>query len=212
MMPSSTNKLQILLQLFWTFFRIGPATFGGGYAMIPLIERETVTKRKWIDKQEMSDLISIAGSAPGGVGVNASAFIGHRLGGIAGAVAAIIGITLPTFLIVFLLSYLYVQFGDHPKLEAALKGIHGAIIALILIAAYKMAKSSVFDKTTVAIALSALAVLLLTEINPVIAIVSGLFIGIILVRIKMLLGIKVYTEKQPPHLKEEEPMYPEYYI
>ncbi|MCQ6559174.1 chromate transporter [Paenibacillus mendelii] len=210
-MPTTTNRLQILLQLFWTFFRIGPATFGGGYAMIPLIERETVTKRKWIDKQEMSDLISIAGSAPGGVGVNASAFIGHRLGGIGGAIAAIIGITLPTFLIVFILSFFYVQFGDNPKLEAALKGIHGAIIALILIAAYKMAKSSVFDKTTVTIALSALAVLLLTEINPIIAIVSGLFIGIILVRIKMLLGIKVFTEKQPRRSKEEI-VYPEYYI
>src|SRR5690606_3195030 len=113
------QQLRMLLPLFWTFFRIGPATFGGGYAMISLIEHETVTKRNWIDEQEFSNLISIAGSAPGGVGVNAAAFIGYRLAGIGGAVVSIIGITLPTFLIVLGLSFLYISMDGNPKVAAA---------------------------------------------------------------------------------------------
>jgi len=205
------QQLRMLIPLFWTFFRIGPATFGGGYAMISLIEHETVTKRGWIDEQELSDLVSIAGSAPGGVGVNAAAFIGYRMAGIAGAVCAIIGITMPTFLIVLGLSFLYMNMDGNPKVAAAMKGIQAAVIALILSAAYRMAKTSLFDLSTIIIAIATLAVLVFTGMNPIYAILSGLVIGIGNITVKMFLGLKVRTEKEKPKQRDEG-VYLEYYI
>lgn len=205
-------KAGLLLQLFWVFVRIGPVTFGGGYAMIPMIEREISIKRKWLDEEQMDEILSLAGAAPGGVGVNAAAFIGYRLAGISGAIAAIAGITIPTFIIVCFLSAVYSQWADQPKVISALKGIHGAVIALILVAAYRMARNAIFDKTTAAIAMGIMVVLLVSGINPIYMIVIGLFIGFILIKTKQLLGIEIRTEKERLDYSDEDSNYPEYYI
>ncbi|MBP1991978.1 chromate transporter [Paenibacillus eucommiae] len=204
-------RISILAQIFWVFFRIGPSSFGGGYAMIPLIEREVVQKRKWMEQSEISELVLIAGSAPGGVGVNSAVFIGHHKAGVAGACMAVLGITLPTFVIVFLLSIFNHYFEHNHKIAAALKGIHGAIVALILIAGYKMAKTSLLDKTTIAIVIAALGLLLLTSIHPITVLASGL-VGILLVKVKELLGLKVQMEKTPEPSSEQQLVFPEYYI
>ncbi len=209
--PSSTRGLSMWIELFWVFFKIGPATFGGGYAMIPIIEREVVERRGWIQQDEMNDLLSVAGSAPGGVGVNASAFVGYRMAGVFGAVAATLGITLPTFLIVFVLSLFYSLFHDQPKVAAAFQGIKGAVIGLIAVAAYRMGKSSLFDWTTIIVATAALMLLLLTGLNPIFLILSGLVIGLLIVRIKKALGIHIRTEKKRSSGKNT-PTYIEYYI
>ncbi|WP_084146599.1 chromate transporter [Paenibacillus wynnii] len=205
-------KAGLLFQLLWIFVRIGPVTFGGGYAMIPMIEREISIKRKWLDEEQMDEILSLAGAAPGGVGVNAAAFIGYRLAGIRGAIAAIAGITIPTFIIVCFLSAVYSQWADQPKVIAALKGIHGAVIALILVAAYRMARNAIFDKTTAAIAMVIMVVLLVSGINPIYMIVIGLFIGFILIKTKQLLGIEIRTEKERLDYSDEDSNYPEYYI
>jgi len=202
----------VLFQLFWVFVRIGPVTFGGGYAMIPLIEREISTRRKWLDETEMDEILSLAGAAPGGVGVNAAAFIGYRLGGILGAIIAIAGITLPTFFIVCVLSAVYSQLAGEPKVIAAMKGIHGAVIALILVAAYRMAKNAIFDKTTAITAVIILITLLVAKINPVYMILVGLIIGFIYLPVKQLLGFHIRTEKDNLKYADEESNYPEYYI
>ncbi|MCA0756177.1 chromate transporter [Paenibacillus sp. N4] len=206
------SRAALLLRLFWTFFKIGPSTFGGGYAMIPAIEREVAEKRKWLDAQEMSDMLSVAGSAPGGVGVNASAFIGYRLAGVAGAVAAVLGIALPTFLIVLGLGLVYRLMDGNPKVEAALLGIQGAILALILVSAYKMAKASLFDKTTTAIFIFSLTLMTITSFNPVFAIAAGLAAGIVCIGIKTLLGRRISTEKQRTSHTPGSSYYLEYYI
>ncbi|OMF26492.1 chromate transporter [Paenibacillus sp. FSL H8-0548] len=189
------NGTSLLFQLFWTFVKIGPVTFGGGYTMIPMIEKEIVDKRKWITRQEMNDLMSLAGAAPGGIGVNASAFLGYRMGNIPGAIAATLGITLPSFIIVFLLSAFYAAFQSEPKVEAAFKGIHGAIIGLIATAAFKMGKTALFDWTTILISVCSLALLLLTKISPTAMILFGLGFGIVLIRLKQLLGLTIQTER-----------------
>lgn len=212
MSTNAKTRVSLLFQLFWAFLRIAPVTFGGGYAMIPMIEREITAKRKWISEAEMDDILSLAGSAPGGVGVNASAFIGYRLGGVFGAIAAIAGITIPTFIIVCLMSSGYSQFADHPKVDAAMKGIHGAVIALIMLAAYRMAKNAVFDKTTCATAIIVLVVLLVSGINPIYMIAIGLVIGIVLLQVKQMLGLQVRTERECLDYSNEEAKYPEYYI
>lgn len=209
MLPFFPTKLTLFIQLFWVFFKIGPSTFGGGYAMIPVLEREIVDKRKWISSDEMNDLMSLAGSAPGGVGVNASAFLGYRMGKIPGAIIATLGITLPTFLIVFAISGIYALFEDEPKVQAAFKGIHGAIIGLIAVAAYKMGKTSLFDRTTRFIACAALMVLLFTGLNPTFMILIGLALGIIVISVKRKLGLSVKTERTSS--AEMLPMI-EYYI
>lgn len=202
-------KIHLLWNLFWIFFKIGPATFGGGYAMIPIIEREVVMKRQWITTQEMNDLLAIAGSAPGGVGVNASTFLGYRMGKISGAIAAVLGITLPTFMIVFALSAFYSFFQDQPKVQAAFQGIHGAVIGLIAVAAYRMGKNALFDRSTIVVAIGALITLLITGLNPIFMIVFGLGIGILIIQAKKKLGMTTRTEKEE---HDRIPPTIEYYI
>jgi chromate transporter len=180
--------------------------------MIPMIEREICTKRKWLDEDEMDEILSLAGAAPGGVGVNAAAFIGYRLVGVKGAIAAIAGITIPTFMIVCLLSAVYSQLADQPKVIAAMKGINGAVIALILVAVYRMAKNAIFDKTTAVTAMVVPIILLIFGMNPIYVIAVGLMIGFVYLHIKQLMGLEVRTEKDSLDYSEEESNYPEYYI
>lgn len=206
-----TQRMNTLWQIFCVFFKIGPSTFGGGYAMIATIEEEIVHRKGWMNQEEMGDMVSISGSAPGGVAVNSAAFIGYRLGGIAGAVTAVTAITLPTFIIVFLLSLLSYFFKDNAKVAAALKGIHAAVVSLIIVAAFKMWKSSVLDAATLVIAGIAVALLLFTGIHSFYLILGGPIAGIIVVLIKRKCGMTVRTEKARTEDKQEL-HFPEYYI
>ncbi|MBU5671385.1 chromate transporter [Paenibacillus brevis] len=205
------QKLDLLWRIFRVFFKIGPSTFGGGYAMIATIEQEIVQKKGWMNEEEMGDMISVSGSAPGGVAVNSAAFIGYRLGGVAGALVAVIAITLPTFLIVFLLSYLSFMFKDHVKVQAALKGIHAAVVALIIVAAKKMWKTAILDAATLILAAVSLLLLLFTGIHSFYLILGGPIIGILVVLFKRKRGMSVTTEKTRPE-QHHELQFPEYYI
>lgn len=212
-MQADRNGRKLLFPLFWVFFRIGPSTFGGGYAMMPTIEREIVEKKRWIDERELAEMVALAGSAPGGVGVNAAAFVGFRKAGVAGAIAAVAGVTLPTFLIVLALSLFYLFFQDHPKAQAALQGVQGAVVALILFAAYRMARASVFDIATTFVSIVGFLLLFMMDINPLYIILSGLAAGIVLVKAKQWIGLKVRTERAAgPGKSKGELVYPEYYI
>lgn len=206
-----TRRMNILWQIFCVFFKIGPSTFGGGYAMIATIEEEIVHRKGWMNQEEMGDMVSISGSAPGGVAVNSAAFIGYRLGGIPGAVTAVTAITLPTFVIVFLLSILSYIFKDNAKVAAALKGIHAAVVSLIIIAAFKMWKSSVLDAATLVIAGIAVVLLLFTGIHSFYLILGGPIAGIVVVLIKRKCGMTLRTEKTRTDEKQEL-HFPEYYI
>ncbi|WP_343222038.1 chromate transporter [Paenibacillus tritici] len=203
--------MKLLWSIFCVFFKIGPSTFGGGYAMIATIEEEIVRKKKWMNEAEMGDMISVSGSAPGGVAVNSATFIGYRLGGVAGAVAAVIAITLPTFLIVFLLSGLRLLFKDNVKVEAALKGIHAAVVALIIVAAGKMWKASVLDAVTFALVAVSLALLLFTQIHPFYLIVGGLTAGVLVVQYNQKRGKSIVTEQVRTE-ESRDLQFPEYYI
>ena len=110
-----------LLKMFITFFKIGAFTFGGGYAMIPLIEEEVVNKKKWVEKQEFMDMLVISQSLPGPLALNCSTFIGYKISGVIGAVMAILGITLPSFLIITLIAAYFMQFRDYYYVNLAFK-------------------------------------------------------------------------------------------
>ncbi|WMT40889.1 chromate transporter [Paenibacillus sp. D2_2] len=211
MKNSIYDQAKMLMQIFAVFFKIGPSTFGGGYAMIATIEQEIVHKKKWMSQAEMGEMVSISGSAPGGVAVNSAAFIGYRLGGVAGAITAVTAITLPTFFIVLILSLLGAVFKDNVKVGAALKGIHAAVVSLIVVAAYKMWKASIIDKATLVIAAFAVTLLLFTGVHPFFLILGGPLIGITLVIWKRKKGITVRTETERSE-GTKEPHFPEYYI
>ncbi|GGA17660.1 chromate transporter [Paenibacillus marchantiophytorum] len=184
------KQLDQLVRIFWTFLRISPLTFGGGYAMLPAIQREVVVTNQWMSDDEMAELMTISGAAPGGVGVNVSALVGYHLAGVRGAVAAVIGITLPTFFIVLLLSIVYAFLQSYPKMQAIMEGIHAAVVGLIAAAAYKMAKSSIIDKITLFAAASTVAILLFIPVSPIVMILFGLILGLLAVYLKERWGMK----------------------
>lgn len=181
-------------RLFWSFAKVGPTTFGGGYAMIPAMQREVVDRRRWMTEDEMNGALSVAGAAPGGIGVNAAAFIGYRLGGWFGASAAVTAITLPTFLIIIFLCIAFASFQNNVIVASAFEGIHGAIIALILAAAWKMGRKAIVDRYT--LLFMAVTVLLLIDfrIHPLLLIAAGLVAGIAFVKVREWLGKPIALE------------------
>jgi chromate transporter len=173
-----------LLQICWTFMKISPVTFGGGFAMMPLMKKEVVDKRKWIGEEEMIDAFVLGQSAPGSVGVNSSAFIGYRIAGLKGAAAAVIGMMAPAFLIVIVLSLLFLTVRDNPMVEAAFKGIRPAVVALIVYAAISAAKSSILDKSTFVLVAVSVVLLIAFHVHPVLLIFAGMAAGIAIQKAK----------------------------
>ncbi|WP_462410859.1 chromate transporter [Neobacillus sp. Marseille-QA0830] len=196
-----------LFQIFWTFFKISPVTFGGGFAMIPLIEREIVEKRNWLESEEVTEVFALSQSVPGAVGINSASFIGHRVGGIKGALAAMIGVSLPTFIIVLALGIGYFFIHGNPKLEAAFVSIRVTIVAIIVYAAIQTARTAIFDKTTFLIMLA--GVMALFFIHPVLAIILGAIAGMASIFTKRKLGLEV----QLKHEKAKDPANnPDYFM
>lgn len=179
-----------LFQIFFTFLKISPVSFGGGYALIPIIEQEIVSKKKWMDFKEISDIFSLAQSAPGAIALNSAIFIGYRLKGILGALIALIGILLPTFLIMILFSIVFLYIKDFPKVEAAFIAIRTTVLALIVYAAIKIGKEALVDLPT--IALSVLTVLALyffnQSLHPILLILTGAIVGIAIYFVRTLRG------------------------
>ncbi|MFC0274835.1 chromate transporter [Metabacillus herbersteinensis] len=196
-----------LFQIFWTFFKISPVTFGGGFAMIPLIEKEVVDKRQWLNSEDVTDVFALSQSVPGAVAINSATFIGHRIGGIKGAIAAMIGVSLPTFLIVLTLGILYFSIQDNPKIEAAFISIRASIVAIIAYAAIKIAKTAIVDKSTFGIMVVGIPILFF--IHPVIAILAGALTGIVAISFKMKLGYKIKMDQKG---KKEDENEIEYYM
>ncbi|GBF74058.1 hypothetical protein PA598K_02388 [Paenibacillus sp. 598K] len=206
------RKLAMSLHLFWSFLKVAPTAFGGGYAMMPAIERECVERRQWMERESLEDLLSIAAAAPGGVGINAAAAVGYRMAGSVGALAAVIGMTVPTFTLILLLAFAYRLIADLPKTVAALQGLKGGIVGLIGLAAWRMGRAAVFDVSTMIILGGTLASLLLTEIHPGWLIASGLCVGSIVIAAKDRLGMRRRLERPRVERQREEELCPEYFI
>ena len=128
--------------LFKTFFKIGIFTFGGGYAMIPLIQKEIVERHKWLTEEEMLDVIAIAQSCPGVFAINVSTFVGYKLQHRQGALFATLGAALPSFIIILLIAMFFRHFQDNPVVAAMFRGIRPAVVALIAVPTFNMAKSA----------------------------------------------------------------------
>ncbi len=169
----------MLFILFWTFFKIGLFTFGGGYAMIPFIHQYAVEKYKWITDEEFLDIIAIAESTPGPIAINSATYIGHKVKGIKGSASATLGVVIPSLVIIVLIAAFFMQFKDNVYVEYAFKGVRVGVAILVLNAAIRMYKK--LDKNWLSFGLILIGFgLVLFELLPVIAvIVIGGVVGII---------------------------------
>ena len=182
----------MFFQLFWTYLKIGTFTLGGGYAMLPLIQREVVDQQGWINEEEFLNMIALAQAAPGLIAVNSAIFIGWRVGGWRGVLGAVLGAVLPSFLIILLIAMVFSEWKELPTVEAAFKGIRPAVVALIAAPLVKIAKSALKDKGKrlkvkgyLPLLLSLVAALLiwLGHVNPVWVILATIIITLIVVDI-----------------------------
>ena len=135
-------KAKTLWQVFATFFKIGAFTFGGGYAMIPLIQKEAVEKHKWVTDDDILEIIAIAESTPGPIAINAATFVGYRTCGVLGSVMATLGVVLPSFVIILLLSFVLQQFQQVAAVRYAFEGIRAGVLALLVKALWTLYKKS----------------------------------------------------------------------
>ena len=172
------NKFKMCLSLFGTFFKIGAFTIGGGYAMLPLIQREVAEKRKWIEESTMLDIVAIAESTPGPIAINTATFVGTRAAGFWGAFSATLGTVLPSFIIISALSVVLSQLLEFEPVAFAFSGIRAGVIALIVKAFWGMAKQCPRNLFSLIMGIAAFCLVLFTEINIVYIILSGALIGI----------------------------------
>ena len=157
------QKAKSLGTLFFTFFKIGLFTFGGGYAMIALLEEEFIQRRKWLDKDEFLDMTAIAESTPGPVAINSATYLGYKLAKIPGAVTATVAVCLPSFLIIYAISLFFEQFTQLTVIANAFKGIQVCVIYLIFSAGVRMLKA--LDKSPFATGVLAAVLLVMVGLS-----------------------------------------------
>ena len=156
-------KAQSLGTLFFTFFKIGLFTFGGGYAMIALLEEEFIQRRRWLDKDEFLDMTAIAESTPGPVAINSATYLGYKLAGVPGAAGATVAVCLPSFLIIYAISLFFEQFTQLTVIANAFKGIQVCVIYLIFSAGVRMLKA--LDKSPFATGVLAAVMLVMVGLS-----------------------------------------------
>ena len=166
-----------LWALFISFFKIGAFTFGGGYAMIPLIQREVIDNRRWIAEGEFLELLTIAQSAPGPLSLNTAVFVGYKMKGYAGATAAILGSVLPSFIIILLIAMFFADVRSNPVVDAAFKGMRPAVVALIISPVARLMRGMSLPMKAVAVIIGVL--LWFFAIPPVPVIIAGGVAGIL---------------------------------
>lgn len=160
-----------LRALFVSFFKIGAFTIGGGLAMLPLIENEFVSRRGWVDEEEMLDILAVSQSLPGVIAINSSLFVGYRLRGIPGALAASAGMIIPSFVTILAIAIIFTQLENNDWVRRALSGIRAGVTALILLSAVKMGKKVLRNWRSTVIAAGAFLALVLGNVH-FIAIIS----------------------------------------
>ena len=162
-------------ELIKTFFHIGIFTLGGGYAMIPLIEEEVVNKHRWVEKEEMLDLIAIAQSCPGVFAINIAIFIGYKLHKIRGAICTTLGTVLPSFLIILAIAIFFKQFEDNKIVAAIFRGIRPAVVALIAVPTFRLGQRAKLNRYTIWIPVVCALAIWALGVSPIyIIIIAGL--------------------------------------
>lgn len=167
-----------ILSLYASFFKIGIMTFGGGYAMLPMLERELVDKKKYVTMNEIMDYFAVGQCTPGVIAVNTATFIGFRRKGIIGGIFATLGVVTPSIIIITLLASVLQMIAGHEIVEHAFAGISVAVCALIVQAIFKLSKSGIKDIMTGIIAAVAFILSFFFDLSPILIIVGAGVIGV----------------------------------
>ena len=172
--------MKTLTDLFFTFCRIGGLTFGGGYAMLPIIQKEIVEEKKWATEEEVLDYYAVGQCTPGIIAVNTATFIGYKVHGIIGAIVATLGVVFPSLIIITIIAALLKNFANYSIVQHAFSGIRVVVIALIVSAILKLAKTSIKNSTTLIIAIIAFILVAFVNLSPIYIVIAAACIGLIL--------------------------------
>ncbi len=181
--------MNIYAEIFSTFAKIGAFTIGGGYAMIPIIQREVVEKKRWIGEEEFLDILAISQSAPGILAVNISIFLGYKLRGFKGSVVATLGSALPSFTIILAIAIFFTGYQENPTVVKIFKGIRPAVVALIAVPVINLAKKSKLNVYRAFFALTTALLIALLKISP---------LYILLVTAIIFIALLIFREKRKP--------------
>jgi len=171
--------MKILMDMFITFFKIGAFTLGGGYAMLPIIQKEVVEKKKRIGETEFLDMVAISQSAPGPLAVNISAFVGQKMKGLMGLITSTLGAILPSFIIIILVASVFLGIENSPVVQRVFQGIRPAVVALIAVPVISMGKTAKVNKKNFIIPLLAAVLVAIFKITPIYVILGAAAIGVI---------------------------------
>lgn len=187
-MKRDVKEKKLLIKLFMMFFKIGLFTFGGGYAMIPVMEKELVHRHHWLKKSDFIDCISLTQAVPGPIAFNMSIYLGYEVKGLRGAFVSVLGVAMPSVFIIMLVAVFFTNFTEYEIVQNMFKGIRPAVVALIVYAAVNIARHLKWTWSMVAIALAALFLKSFMGWNP-----------IYLIIISFILSIVVYLLKKKSH-------------
>lgn len=177
-----TKQKNICWDLFITFLRIGGFTIGGGFVMLPLIQKEVVDNKKWISEDEIVDYFTVGQSLPGIIAINTCTMVGYKLKKVPGAVAATAGMITPSLIIITLIAAFLTHFQDIPLVQSAFNGIRAAVVATIAMAVVRMAKKSVVNRFGIFIAILSFTVVSFFDVSPIWVIIFSALVGILFTR------------------------------
>ncbi|GAB1472644.1 chromate transporter [Bacteroidota bacterium] len=170
--------MNIYVEIFTSFAKIGAFTIGGGYAMIPLIQKEVVERRGWVKEEEFLDYLAISQSAPGILAINISIFIGEKLKGVKGSVVAALGSALPSFVMILLIALFFQGYRDNEIVNKIFMGIRPAVVALIAVPFLTLSKSAITNRYTAIIPVVAVVLIAFLGVSPIWLILSGALLGL----------------------------------
>ena len=171
--------MKTLLELFLAFARIGGLTFGGGYAMLPMLQREAVEKNAWVTEEELMDYYAVGQCIPGVIAVNTAVFIGTKAKGLAGAIAASLGVISPSIVIIVAIAAFIQSFSELPIVQNAFAGIRVGVCVLILSAVLKLFKKAIVDKFTLGLFAVVFLLSIFTDISPIVFVIVSAIAGIV---------------------------------
>lgn len=169
--------MRLLWELFYHFFKMGLFTFGGGYAMLPLLQREIVENKAWTSQEELLDYYAIGQAVPGIIAVNTANFVGYKQKGKLGSLAAVLGLLAPSILIIMLIFSFLTRYAELPVVQHAFSGIRLAVSALVIQAVYMMAKKGVIDRFTTVLFIASILLVIGLKLNPAYVVLAGALLG-----------------------------------
>jgi len=172
--------MNIYLDLFLSFAKVGVLTFGGGYAMLPILQREVAENKKWATEEELMDYYAIGQCTPGVIAVNTATFIGRKVKGLAGSILATLGVVFPSLVIIIAIAAFVNNFADSPIVQNAFAGIRACVCVLILNAVVKLWKKAIVDKPTLLVFAIVFILSVFTNLSPVVYVILAAAAGIIL--------------------------------